>query len=156
MKNLANKYKPFILENKRVSRSDIVPLGVYQISTYKTVKKEWKLLKSSQTAYIFVTGIHEGSVNCLKLSLIEPDTFFKWFGGLVNKGAIYETDKLDVPLYEIGKRFDRSGMQLYEQHVKGHLELKRIENPYRTYKITGIQHVRELTFKRKILEVYYG
>ena len=156
MANVAEKYKPLMLENERTSRANIRPLGVYQISTYKTADDAWRRLKRSEKTLVFATGIFEGKLNCIKLSVIPPDKFFKWFGGLVRTGhRMFDTDEQRIPLYEIGERVATSGKRLYEQHIKGNLSLQIIENPYRTYNISGIQHIREIVFKREVLEAYY-
>lgn len=156
MANVAETYKPFIFENERTSKSNIKPMGVYQISIYKSGKGEYRGSKRSEKTLIFATGIYEGKLNCLKLSLISSPTFFKWFGNLVeNNHGIFDTNQQRIPLYEIGKRVDGSGRRLYEQHIRGRRELKAIENPYRTYNISGIQHIREIVFKREVLENYY-
>lgn len=151
------KYKLLISETKRIARRDIVPYGVYRISTYKTAKDAWKVLRGQEETIIFVTGIHDGKVNALKLSVIDVASFFNWFGTFVSNKDVLEFDYIDrVPLYLLAPPLDTTGKRIYESYIRDNPLIKRLDNPYRVYNIDGIQHIQEVIFKKEKLKEYYG
>jgi hypothetical protein len=156
--NQAIKYKPLILEEKRVSRSAVQPYGVYRISTYKYADGNKESLSGNDTTIIFVTGIYEQKFSAIKLSSIKPEDFFKWFKKLEDKAnkVLNEQKTTNVGLYDIATVYDRGGDRIYNSYVKTGIELKKIENPYRTYNKDGIQYMSEVFFKKNVLEEYYG
>jgi hypothetical protein len=156
--NTAIKYKPFILEEKRVSRSAVKPYGVYRISTYKYADGNKESLTGMDSTIIFVTGIYEQKFSAIKLSSIKPEDFFKWFKKLEDKASrvLNEERTTNIGLYDIATIYDRGGERVYTSYVKTATELKKIENPYRTYNKDGIQYMSEVFFKKDLLEKYYG
>ena len=149
--NTAIKYKPFILEEKRVSRSAVKPYGVYRISTYKYADGNKESLTGMDSTIIFVTGIYEQKFSAIKLSSIKPEDFFKWFKKLEDKASrvLNEERTTNIGLYDIGTIYDRGGERVYTSYVKTATELKKIENPYRTYNKDGIQYMSEVFFKKE-------
>jgi hypothetical protein len=158
IQNQAIKYKPLILEEKRVSRSAVKPYGVYRISTYKYADGNKESLSGNDTTIIFVTGIYEEKFSAIKLSSIKPEDFFRWFAKLEDKANIVLTEgrTTNIGLYDIATVFDKGGDRVYNSYVKTGTELKKIENPYRTYNKDGIQYMSEVFFKKNVLEEYYG
>ena len=156
--NTAIKYKPFILEEKRVSRSAVKPYGVYRISTYKYADGNKESLTGMDSTIIFVTGIYEQKFSAIKLSSIKPEDFFKWFKKLEDKASrvLNEERTTNIGLYDIATIYDRGGERVYTGYVRAATELKKIENPYRTYNKDGIQYMSEVFFKKDLLEKYYG
>lgn len=156
--NQAIKYKPLILEEKRVSRSAVQPYGVYRISTYKYADGNKETLTGTDSTIIFVTGIYEQKFSAIKLSSIKPEDFFKWFKKLENKAGkvLNEERTTNIGLYDMATPFDKGGDRVYNSYVKTGIELKKIENPYRTYNKAGIEYMSEVFFKKDLLEKYYG
>lgn len=156
--NQAIKYKPLILEEKRVSRSAVQPYGVYRISTYKYAGGNKETLTGTESTIIFVTGIYEQKFSAIKLSSIKPEDFFKWFKKLEDKanGVLNEERTTNIGLYDIASVYDKGGERVYNSYVKTGIELKKLENPYRTYNKAGIQYMSEVFFKKDLLEKYYG
>lgn len=151
------KYKVLISEMKRISRERVVPYGVYKISTYKTVDNAWKSLKGQDETIIFTTGVYEGNISALKLSVVTVDEFFKWFKPLVTNTSFLEDDTINnIPLYLLAKPFDGTGKHIYERFIKNNPLIQRMDRPYRVYKLRGIQHIQEIVFKKEILKRYYG
>jgi hypothetical protein len=52
-------------------------------------------------------------------------------------------------------KVDRSGKQLYSSFVKPSTIARGPINPYRTYNLSGISIVTEVTIKKEILKQYY-
>jgi hypothetical protein len=155
--NQVPKYKLLISESKRVSRIDVVPYGVYKISTYKTAKDAWKVLRGQDETLIFVTGIYENKVNALKLSVIDSTVFFEWFKRFVSNTSILENDIItNVPLYALASPMDVTGKRIYDGYIRDNALIKRLDNPYRVYNLHGIQYIQEVTFKKEVLKRYYG
>ena len=156
--NQAIKYKPLILEEKRVSRSAVQPYGVYRISTYIYADGNKETLTGTDSTIIFVTGIYEQKFSAIKLSSIKPEDFFKWFKKLENKAGkvLNEERTTNIGLYDMATPFDKGGDRVYNSYVKTGIELKKIENPYRTYNKAGIEYMSEVFFKKDLLEKYYG
>jgi hypothetical protein len=156
--NQSIKYKPLILQEKRVSRSAVKPYGVYRISTYKYADGNKETLSGNDSTIVFVTGIYEQKFSAIKLSSIKPEDFFKWFKKLEDKAAkvLNEERTTNIALYDMATIFDKGGERVYTSYVKTGIELKKLENPYRTYNKDGIQYMSEVFFKKDLLEKYYG
>ena len=80
-----NQYKPFIEKEERIAKNNIKPLEIYRISTYKYADGDIKSLAGINSALVFSIGIYEKKFNCIKLSEIRPDMFFKFMAKLKNK-----------------------------------------------------------------------
>ena len=151
------KYTPFIEKEVRAPRSSIQPMNIYRISSYKTVEGKLKSMGGSQSALVFVIGLHpnpltEKQINCLKISEIEPNDFLRWLKRIVDPR---KKDNIDEHkhLSELLIRSDKTGQKLFEQYVKpSGIVYKKSNSIYRTYDLGGIRYAQEVHFNKDILK----
>ena len=134
---------------------------IYFISYYKIVYYEYadgtaKTLSGPKTAYVFVIGIYDKKLVCLKISEMRPDKFFLWLKTIFQKSLTDERIDESKRLDEITIRSDRNGSTLYNRYVSGKSILTQGKNPYRTYNIDGIRQISEVIIKKDILKEYFN
>lgn len=145
-----NDYDKHIETERRVARLNIEPKNIYRISTYRD--REGDVQRRSQgdkSSLIFVIGVHDGRVNCLKLNELPTDTFFKFAKGLVVPTVkLSEIKSLNDSMIDS----DGSGKRLFERYIKPN---KRIYggrfNAYRSYNLKGLRYVQEVFIKPNTL-----
>ena len=156
--NYAPKYRGLMDSGTRVSKGKIQPYGIYKISTYKYVDTGRTTLRGDGETLIFVTGIYDKKVSALKLSNIEPIKFLNWFKELATKGGdseLLDSEQVKIGLYELATPMDKGGNKVYDSYIKNKPNFVAKGAAYRTYKISGIQHATEFTFKKPTLKQYY-
>jgi len=146
------QYTNFLKPEKRISRSEIRPRNIYRITTYKGGNPATK--SAEEARYVFVIGIIDKKVHCIKINPIKPLHFTQLIGKLRDKRLPLSSDlKLELML----KKFDRTGNALFETHIKNNKNLYRKEfNNYRTYFLDKIVNVYEIRFEQDILENLFG
>ena len=86
------QYKPLILSEESVSKSQILPRNIYKITTYQYVDGTTKTLAGIKTSLVFVIGITtDKKLTCIKISNIKPEKFFQWLKPIFKKG-LKDTD----------------------------------------------------------------
>jgi hypothetical protein len=132
-------------------------LEIYRISTYKYADGDIKSLAGIKSALVFSIGIYEKKFNCIKISEIRPDLFFKFMKKLKNKSLTEQ--KIDEAqfLYDLMIEYgsDKSGKIIYDRYIKNSTEfriLKNQTNPYRTYNLEGLIYVQRVTLKKDSLK----
>jgi len=143
-------YDKYIETERRVPRLKIEQTNIYRISTYRDRNdKVQRRSNGDNSSLIFVIGIHDSRVNCLKLNEIPTDVFFKFL-----KRMVVPTVKLESieSLHEGLVNSDRSGKRIFEKYVKPN---KTIYNPkynaYRSYNVDGLTYVQEVFLKPETL-----
>jgi hypothetical protein len=86
---------------------------------------------------------------------MKPEKFFKWLKKVFLKNLNDEQFDEAQHLKELLVKVDRSGKQLYSSFVKPSTIARGPINPYRTYNLSGISIVTEVTIKKEILKQYY-
>jgi len=85
-------YDKYIEVERRVPRLKIEQTNIYRISTYRDRNdKVQRRSNGDNSSLIFVIGIHESRVNCLKLNEIPTDVFFKFLKRMVVPTVKLET-----------------------------------------------------------------
>lgn len=150
-------YKPLIESEGRISRSQIKPLNVYRITSYKTTDGKLKSMDGNNSSLIIVIGLvplslNDMKINALKISELRPEKFFAWLRGLRKP-----TDKLNIDEYrslnELLIDTDITGKVLFERHVYLNPIVYGLkESIYRTYNFTGIRYISEVRFKTEVLK----
>jgi hypothetical protein len=150
-------YKPLIESEGRVSRSQVKPLNVYRISSYKTTDGKLKSMGGNDSSLIVVIGLiplalNDMKINALKISELPPEKFFRWL-----KGLRKPLDRINIDEYrslnELLIDTDRSGKVLFERYVKPSPIVYGLKDSiYRTYNFTGIRYISEVRFKTEVLK----
>jgi len=141
------QYKAFLRPERRVPRSQIRPRNIYRITTYRGGDP---ITKSGEDArYVFVIGIIDEKVHCIKLNDIVPIDFTMFIRKLRDKRIPIGSDQaLELLL----KRFSRDGNALFESFIKNNSKIysPRLKN-YRTYILDKITNAYEIRFEEDFL-----
>ena len=141
------QYKSFLKPEKRVSRGQIKPRNIYRITTYTGGDP---ITKSGEDArYVFVIGIVDGKVHCIKLNEIKPLDFTNFINKLRDKRIPIGSDQMLMLLL---KKFSVDGKALFESYIKNNSKIysSSLKN-YRTYLLDSIQNVYEIRFEEDFL-----
>jgi hypothetical protein len=150
------QYKPFIEKEDPISKILVRPKNIYKIVYYQYADGTAKTLSGPKTAYVFVIGIYDKKLICLKISEMRPDKFFLWLKTLFQKSLTNEKIDESKRLDEITIRSDRNGNAIFSRYVKGKAIVTQGKNPYRTYNMDGIQQISEITISKDILKEYFN
>jgi hypothetical protein len=141
------QYKSFLKPEKRVPRSQIRPRNIYRITTYRGGNP---ITKSGEDArYVFVIGIIDDKVHCIKLNPIRPIEFTMFIRKLRDRRIPIGSDQaLELLL----KKFSRDGNSLFESFVKNNPKIysSQLKN-YRTYILEKITNAYEIRFEEDFL-----
>jgi hypothetical protein len=150
------QYKPFIEKEDPISKILVRPKNIYKIVYYQYADGTAKTLSGPKTAYVFVIGIYDKKLICLKISEMRPDKFFLWLKTLFQKSLTNERIDESKRLDEITIRSDRNGNAIFSRYVKGKAIVTQGKNPYRTYNMDGIQQISEITISKDTLKEYFN
>jgi hypothetical protein len=154
MANYSLKYKDMFEYGSRVQRAFVErhPRNFFRISKYEYIDGDIKSLAGIDSSYIFVIGIYNGKINCIKLNEIRPDVFFNWLKTIFN--PIPSTKKYDdsKDLADMLITSDRTGNVLFESKIKNSPMYRTIPSPYRTYTLDGLKYIQKLNLKDEILK----
>jgi hypothetical protein len=148
------QYKRFIEKEDSVSKILVRPKNIYKIVYYEYADGTVKTLSGPKTSYVFVIGIYDKKLVCLKISEIRPDKFFLWLKSIFQKSLTNERIDESKRLDEIIIRSDRNGSTLYNRYVSGKPILTQSKNPYRTYNMDGIRQISEIIINKDTLKEY--
>jgi hypothetical protein len=148
------QYKPFIEKEDPISKILLRPKNIYKIVYYQYADGVAQTLSGPKTAYVFVIGIYDKKLICLKISEMRPDKFFLWLKTLFQKSLTNERIDESKRLDEITIRSDRNGNAIFSRYVKGKAILTQGKNPYRTYNMDGIRQISEITITKDTLKEY--
>jgi hypothetical protein len=148
------QYKNTFDFGNRVQRQYLYqnPRNFYRISRYENVDGEVKSLVGNNSSIIFVIGIYENKVNCIKINEIRPQIFLRWFSTLIKNGITVEDIDNIEKTSDILPFYDRTGNNLFESKVKNKPIYIQTPNPYRTYTLDGIKYIQEIKLKNNILK----
>lgn len=146
-------YNPYIAGRVRASRNSVSPLNIYAISRYKDRKDSVKSKTGDSSSLVFLLGVHEGNLNCIKLNDLNPKTFFNWTKKFQKNGKI-KMQNIEQ-FKDVFKNFSSNGKALFEGYVKRD---KRIYTPktYRMYRVNGIQNIQEVMITPTALQQFYN
>ena len=141
------QYKSFLKPEKRISKSLIKPRNIYRITTYKGGTPPTK--SGENARYVFVVGIVDGKVHCIKLNDIKPLDFTNFINKLRDKRIPIGSDQMLMLLL---KKFSIDGKALFESYIKNNSKIysSSLKN-YRTYLLNSIQNVYEIRFEEDFL-----
>lgn len=149
------QYRNLIESEKKVSKALIKPRNIYRILVYEYADGTTKSLAGPKATLVFVIGVFQKQIFCLKISEIRPDKFFKWLKKVFKKPLTDEEIDKAEHLMEVLVLGDRGGSKIYSSYVKPSTIAKGSINPYRTYNLSGINVVQEVSIKKAVLKQYY-
>ena len=149
------QYKNLIESEVKLSKSQIKPRNIYRILVYEYADGERKSLAGAKSTLVFVVGIFEKQLFCLKISEIKPEKFFLWLKNVFKKTLTEQDIDESEHLMDVLVLGDRSGKKIYSSYVKPTPIERGTINPYRNYNLSGITIVQEVKIKKEILKKYY-
>jgi len=149
----SNQYNIFIQELKPASKATLKPKNVYKIVSYDYADGSSKQLTGVKTSYVFVIGIFDGKLNCVKISEFTPVKFFSWLKGLFQTTLTEQKIMEAEHLRDVIIRSDKAGSRMFN-NLKSSPLYNINPTPYRTYNLSGIKQIQEIVFKKsKLIEV---
>ena len=145
-------YSKFIDKEVRISKSLINPGNLYRISSYEYADGESRSLAGANSSLIFVFGIHEKKINCLKLNDVSTDVFKNWLKTLIKSTVKAEDIDSMKTLDELIIQSDVQGNTLFESKIKGKPIYNTNPRPYRTYNMGGLKYIQEVKLKADFLK----
>ena len=145
-------YNKFIDKEARISKSLIRPGNLYRISSYSYADGEARAQTGPKSSLIFVFGIHEKKLNCLKLNDVSPDIFKNWLKTLLKPALKSEDIDSMKTLEDVIIESDIQGNKLFESKIKGKSIYNTTPRPYRTYNIAGLNYIQEVKLKSDFLK----
>ena len=143
MSKFTSQYVQLLKTESRISKSGIKPRNIYRLSVYKDGDPK------SVKRFVFVIGIIDKKVHCIKLNDIRPLDFMNLLFKLRDKRIPIGSDQaLELLL----KRFSKDGNALFESFVKNNSKLysSQLKN-YRTYILDKITNAYEIRFEEDFL-----
>jgi hypothetical protein len=151
------RYKEYIDTESRIAKTQIEPMNIYRISSYKTIEGDIQSKGGNQSDLVFVIGTFptpqkDRKINCLKISEIRPDKFMMWLKKLVDKRKVDETDTI-IHLNELLIKSDNTGKLIFERFIKPSSIVYNLKDSiYRTYNTNGIRYIQEVFLKKEKLK----
>lgn len=154
MANYVLQYKNLFDYGKRVTKQFIKmhPRNFYRISRYEYSDGDTKSLAGIDSSIVFVIGVYDNKVNCIKLNEVNPDIFLRWFPSLLKLSIKVENIDSIENDSDIIIESDLSGNQLFENKIKNKPIYNVNPRPYRTYNLDGLQYIQKINLKKEILK----
>tara|TARA_Y100000389_G_scaffold4048_1_gene3865 strand:+ start:1135 stop:1659 length:525 start_codon:yes stop_codon:yes gene_type:complete len=142
------QYKSFLKPERRIGKSLIRPRNIYRITTYKGGQPATR--SGDDARYIFVIGIVDKMIHCIKLNPVKPIDFTTLIARLRDKRIPIGSDQsLELLL----KKFSKDGNNLFTTYIKNNNKLySRSLANYRTYKLDNITNIYEIRFEQDFLQ----
>lgn len=153
--SFALQYKSLIESEKRASKSSLITRNVYRISSYEFTDGDQKSLTGQNSSLIFLIGIYDKKLICLKISEVRPDIFFKWLKTIQLKDLTAQKIDESKSLNELIILDSPTGNKIFDGYVKGKSIYNIKPSPYRTYKLEGVKYIQEVNFKKDVLKSFY-
>jgi len=148
------RYAKLFEFGKRVQKNylKLNPRNFYRISRYAYADGDVKSLSGNNSSLVFVIGVHDEKVNCIKLNEVSVEIFTRWFPTLL-KPAITEADVNGIEMTsDLIIESDKSGNGLFESKIKGKSIYNVNPRPYRTYNLDGLQYIQEIKLKSETIK----
>ncbi len=137
-RNFNTAYLNEVLDSKRVPSVTMVKGKFYSLLHYVSVGGEKKVSAKRDAALIFTLFVSKSKdiVHCIKVSNVSPSIIKRFFGRLVN---------LDTREIELSG----TARKTYQTVVSKFPGIQ--DGAYRTYKLSGIKNVQELSMNVKFI-----
>jgi hypothetical protein len=152
--NYYNQYKNIFIFENRVSSQFVKmnPRNFYRISRYEYTDGDTKSLAGIESSLIFVIGVFEDKVNCIKLNEVRPELFMKWLPTILKPSIKMEEVDNSTNMNDLIITDNISGNKLFESKIKPHSIYKQEPRPYRTYNLDGLKYIQQINLKKDLLK----
>ena len=145
-------YLPFIESEYKVGKGLVKPRNIYKIQSYEYKDGKVKTLTGVKASYIFVIGIYDKQLTCVKFSEVTPEIFKLWFKDLFKRGLKEEQIDEAKELSELLHRGTRSGGSFFSSYIKSETIYKGKTPTYRTYLLENIKQIKIVNFKKNFIK----
>jgi hypothetical protein len=148
----ARLYLPFIESEYKVGKGLVKPRNIYKIQSYEYADGTVKTMTGVQSSYVFVIGIYNKQLTCVKFSEVTPERFKLWFKDLFKRG-LKETEIDEAKeLSELLHKGTRGGSSFFSSYVKSETIYKGKISTYRTYLLDNIKQIKIVNFKKDFIK----
>lgn len=149
-------YKPIISEELGVGPNLIKPRNIYKINSYKYIDGKTKSLAGNDTSLVFVIGVSPDKIiSGIKINMIKPDIFYRWFKKLFQKGLTEEAIDNSEDLDELLILDNKDGKKIFTQFIQPTAFYRKEPSVYRTYIQKSIKSIEEIKIKKEVLKKIY-
>jgi hypothetical protein len=149
----ALQYKPLIQSEDVVAKNLIKARNIYRISQYTYADGEKKTLSGNKSSIVFVIGIADQKLYCIKITQIKPEKFFGFVKNLFKNNATDKSVDESELFSDLIVKASRAGTKIFSV-FKNHPLYKGNANAFRTYNIKGINQIKLVNFKKEIIKDY--
>jgi hypothetical protein len=128
------------------------PKNFYRISRYEYSNGDIKSMPGRDSSLIFVIGVFDDIVNCLKLNEVRPEIFLQFVSKILKSGIKSEMIDNMNQFSDIVIPGDKSGKLLFESKIKTNKIYNLKPTPYRTYNLGGIKYIQKIELKGDIIK----
>ena len=149
----ASQYMQYVEAEVPVSRTLVRPRNIYRIKNYTDVDGKSHSYTGNNSAIVFVIGIAEKKLWCVRLTDVRPVQFWNWMKPMFRPGLIIN-DKIKR-LEDMLIKDTRNGKKIFENHVKTKQIYNLKPEVFRTYELAGVNTISELKFDLNFLKSYF-
>lgn len=156
MANYFLQYKTTFDFGNRVTKQFVKqnPRNFYRISRYEYSDGDTKSLVGNESSLVFVIGVFENKVNCIKLNEVRPEVFIRWFPTILKPSLKVEDIDKANSLDEIVIFDSLDGNVLFESKIKTHPIYRQEPRPYRTYNLDGLKYIQQIQLKKEVIKSF--
>lgn len=148
----ARLYLPFIESEYKIGKGAIKPRNIYKIQSYEYKDGTIKTLTGIKSAYVFVIGIYNKQLTCVKISEVSPNIFKLWFRDLFKRGLKEQQIDEAEELSEMLHRGTRSGGSFFSSYIKSETIYKGKTSTYRTYLLDNVKQIKIVNLKKDFIK----
>ena len=149
----ASQYLSYVEAEIPVSRTLVRPRNIYRIKNYTDVDGKSHSYTGNNSAIVFVVGIAEKKLWCVRITDVRPVQFWNWMKPMLRKNLVIN-DKIKR-LEDILVTDTRNGKKIFENFVKTKQIYNLEPNVFRTYNLNGVNLIEELKFDLNFLKATY-
>ena len=148
----ARLYLPFIESEYKVGKGLVKPRNIYKIQSYEYKDGNVKTMTGAKASYVFVIGIHDKQLTCVKFSEVTPTIFKLWFKDLFKRGLKEQQINEAKELSELLHKGNRSGGSFFSSYIKSETIYKGKIPTYRTYLLDNINQIKAVNLKKDFIK----
>jgi len=148
----ARLYLPFIESEYKVGKGLVKPRNIYKIQSYEYKDGNVKTMTGAKASYVFVIGIYDKQLTCVKFSEVTPTIFKLWFKDLFKRGLKEKEIDEAKELSELLHKGNRSGGSFFSSYIKSETIYKGKIPTYRTYLLDNINQIKAVNLKKDFIK----
>jgi hypothetical protein len=148
----ARLYLPFIESEYKVGKGLVKPRNIYKIQSYEYKDGTVKTMTGVKSSYVFVIGIYNKQLTCVKFSQVTPEIFKIWFKDLFKRGLKEKEIDEAKELSELLHKGTRSGGSFFSSYIKSETIYKGKTPTYRTYLLDNINQIKVVNLKKDFIK----